>query len=321
MRQRVVLFWMLTCVIAAVAGCAPRRAAVETARPAASTPSPGALEPIEVAFEPGTLPRSAAFGQAVFTVVGGLVTNMHPYTIFGEPKPGPQLYGVLDVRATNAGESRIDYVFGTEAFRLRTYSGAVLETVHPVGTYDFSRLAGGATDLEDQLVFPVRTVDEFDGAALLIGEPPDAPAVLELTAPPAGDGVQSVTARESNVHVGPVSWTLIDGRVALDRPAGLCCPKTGVRADADERFVTLTLRATVQGSQYGHGSITTDLVSLVADGTTLEVLRYGGQANVQEGESIELQAVFLIDASTSTLQLRFTNGLESRTIDLDVAAP
>lgn len=318
MRQRIVLSCVAIGVLALAVGCAPRRAALETARPIAS---PGALEAIEVAFEPGTLPRTASFGQADFTVVGGLVTNLHPYTIFGEPKPGAQLYGVLDVRAANTGESRIDYVFGPEAFRLRTYAGEVVETVQPVGTYDFSGLPAGAADVDDRLVFPVRTIDDFDGAALLIGKPPDAPAVLELTAPPPADVSLSISAREANVLVGPISWTLIGGQLSLDRPAGLCCPDTGVRANTDERFVTLTLRAVVQGSQYGHATITTDLVSLVVDETAVEPLQFGGQANVQEGESIELRADFIIAAATTTLQLRLVNGSEDRTIELQTTTP
>jgi hypothetical protein len=255
-------------------------------------------------------------------VIGGTVTNLHPYTIFGEPKPGPQLFGVLTVRASNANEARIEYVFNEEAFSLRTYSGAILGAVDAIGSYHFSGLPSGTADLEDIVVFPLRAVSDLEGAALLIGKPPDAPAVLELTAPPAGDAAPLISAGESDVAVGWLSWTLIAGQVTLDRPAGVCCPKTGPRANADERFVTLTLRAVVRGSQYGQASITTDLVALLADGAELESIEYQGRANVPEGESYELTPVFLIDAAATTLQLRFSfAGVASRTIDLQVATP
>jgi len=307
--------------IAAVTGCAPRLAAVEPTLP---PPSAGALEAIEVPFEPGTLPRSAEFARATFTVVGGSVTNLHPYTIFGEPKPARQLFGVLNVQATNRTDARIAYVFNTEAFRLRTYSGAILAAVDPIGSYDFSGLAPGAADIDDRLVFPLRTVDDLAGAALLIGKPPDAPAVIELTAPPADDAPTTISASDANVRVGPLSWTVVDGLLTLDEPTGLCCPETGVRANTDERFVSLTVRALVQGSQYGRATITSDLVTLLADGVAFEPLSFEGQANVQEGDSLELEPVFLIDAAATTLQLRVGSeiaGSGSRTIDLRVATP
>jgi len=310
---------VICAAVVAMGGCAPRRVAAETARP---MPSAGAIEPIEVPFQPGALPRTAEFAGATFTVVGGEVTNLHPYTIFGEPKPGSQLFGVLTVQASNHGDSRIDYVFNEEAFRLRTYSGAILETVHPVGTYDFSGLAPGAADLEDVLVFPLRAIDELEGAALLIGKPPDEPAILELTAPPAGDGTQTISASAADVAVGWLSWTVVGGQVTLDRPVGVCCPQTGVRANTNERFVALTLRAVVRGSQYGQASISTDLVALLADGVAYESIPYLGRANVPEGQGFELTPVFLVDAAAERLQLRVSfAGVDSQTTDLEVAAP
>jgi len=324
MRQPISLLRIVLCVaVLAAAGCAPRRPAGapagETARP---TPSAGSIEAVDEPFQPGTLPRTAAFAGASFTVVGGTVTNLHPYTIFGQPKPGPQLFGVLTVRASNGTDGRIDYVFNEEAFRLRTYSGAVYNAVDAIGSYDFSGLARGAADLEDVVVFPLPTADGLEGAALLIGRPPDEPAVLELTAPPAGDGSPTISASETDVAVGWLTWTLVDGRVTLDRPVGVCCPKTGPRANADERFVSLTLRAVVRGSQYGRASITSDLVALLADGVALESIPFQGQANVAEGDSLELTPVFLIDAATTTLQLRLSFAdVADRTIDLQVATP
>jgi hypothetical protein len=322
-RPTIGLLRIVSCfAVLAAAGCAPRLAGVAV-EPTGPPRSAGAIEPIDAAFAPETLPRAAEFAGATFTVVRGEVTNIHPYTIFGEPKPGPELFGVLTVRATNDGDARIDYVFDFEAFRLRTYSGAVLETVHPVGTYDFSTLGPGAADLEDGLVFPLRVAYELDGAALLIGKPPDQPAVIELTAPPAVDAPSTIPASAGDVRVGPLSWTLLGGRMALDGPAGVCCPKTGVRANADERFVTLTLRAVVRGSRYGRATISSDLVTLLADGVAFEPLQFQGQANVQEGQSLQLEPVFLIDAAATTLQLRV--GAEgtssSETIDLEVTTP
>ena len=323
MRPTIGLLRIVSCfAVLAAAGCAPRLAGVAV-EPTGPPRSAGAIEAIDATFEPETLPRAAEFAGATFTVVRGEVTNIHPYTILGEPRPGTQLYGVLTVHATNGTDARIAYVFNTEAFRLRTYSGAILEAVDPIGSYDFSGLAPGAVDVEDGLVFPLRAVDEFEGAALLIGKPPDAPAVIELTAPPAVDVPPTIAASVSDVRVGPLSWTLIGGQMALDGPAGVCCPKTGVRANADERFVTLTLRAVVRGSRYGRATISSDLVSLLADGVAFEPLQFQGQANVQEGQSLQLEPVFLIDAAATTLQLRV--GAEgtssSETIDLEVTTP
>jgi len=319
MRAAACLPGVILCLAGAVlvVACAPRLAAV---RPSGSPQAVGDIPLVDVIAAESTLPRSATFAGASFTVVSARVTNAHPYTIFGEPRPGRQLYGVLTVQGTNTTTERIPYVFNDAAFRLRTYSGAVTAAVDPIGGYEFAGLSAEAAGLEDTVVFPVRAEDAFEGAALLIGEPPDVPAILELTAPQApGTSAPIAAADGGAVRVGPLAWTVLGGEVGVDRPAGLCCPATGVRANEDERYLTLRLRAVVRGSQYGRATISTDLVALVVDGVALEPIRYAGQANVAEDSSYELEPTWLIDAGASTLQLRLSSeDAGSRTIDLQV---
>jgi len=294
-----------------------------TARPSSGLFGPkGSFEPIDVALSEG-LPRSAEFLGVRFTVDAAHVTNTHPYTIFGDPTPGEQLFVVLDVTAENTSAEPTRYVFNDEAFGLRTYSGQLLPIVGPIGTYDFSRLEPGER-ASDQVVFGTRSADVLDGAALLIGRPPDSPTVLALTAPQRGPlypiDVVAIPARP--VQAGTISWSVSDGEASLEAPDGVCCPETGARADDGELFINLTVRGTVRGSRYGQASVTSKLVRLVADGQSTEPFGFKGQANVKEGEAYEFDVTWIIPRDTSRLALEVGTGTpDVRTIELSIGLP
>lgn len=287
-----------------------------SARPSAvarSTPRiPGgpraSYDPIDVALT-GTLPRSADFLGIGFTIDAARVTNTHPYTLFGEPRPGAQLFAVLDVTAENLTKAATDYGFNAKTFSLRTFSGQLLPTIAAPGAYDFSRLAPGDRK-QDELVFGAYDVDVLDGAALMIGRPPDAPTIVPLTAPQnaAAYPIGVSAATTDAAQVGPIAWSVLGGRASLDRPAGVCCPKTGTRADDGELFLSLDLRGLVHGSKYGQASITTDGVRIVVDGMALKALGSKGKANVPEGATYEFAATWLIPSSWSDVALEVGAG-------------
>jgi hypothetical protein len=222
--------------------------------------------PVELELS-GSLPRSGEFVGARFTVERAHVTNTHPYTMFGDPRPGPLFYAVLAIVAENPTRSVIDYGFDDEAFALRTWSGRLLPNVPSPGRLAFSRLAPGDRT-EDELVFGSETPDILDGAALLVGRPPDVPAIVPLTAPPLpADYPAPVTAEEQGpFQAGAIAWEVLSGEASLDRPPGACCPDSGVRADEGEVFLTLRLRGRVDGSQYGQATVSTDAVRLLVGG-------------------------------------------------------
>jgi hypothetical protein len=264
--------------------------------------------PIDLPFESGTLPRSVDFLGVGFTVTDARVTNTHPYTMFGEPAPGAQLFAIVDVTADNETSAATEYGFGPESFTLQTYSGQRLTTVDPPGVYDFRRLEAGAS-ASDALVFGAFRPDVLDGASLLIGRPPDAPAVLPLTAPQYDPPYPvEVFAADGPVQSGAIAWSVLAGVAALDRPAGVCCPDTGSRADDGELFVTLTLRGLVDGSRYGQASITSDAVRLVVDGVAAKAFGFKGKANVPEGSTYDFDATWIVPADAAELLLEVGTG-------------
>lgn len=272
--------------------------------PARPTPTPSersdpsrssapAVDPIEIDVS-GPFPQSIDFLGLRFTLNSAHVSNTHPYPIFSDPRPGQDAFGILAVTAENTTTGVVDYRINETTFRLRTWSGRVLSTVEAPGVRSIARLdAGGRAD--DKIAFPLPDPESLEGAYLLVGNPPDTPAVLPVTSavlvPIASI---SLVADRTVVQAGPVSWQIVEGRTSLDAPPGVCCPKTGRRADEGELFVHLSLRATVSGSQYGQATVTTDALRLVAGGEPLRPLQVRGRANVAEGVSLELTADWVV---------------------------
>jgi len=275
--------------------------------------------PIEVELS-GSLPRSAEFLGVRFTVDGAHVTNSHPYPIFGDPVPGELLFAVLDLTAENTTSAATEYGFDGEAFSLRTYSGRLLPIVEAPGVYAFRRLEPGERQA-DQLAFGAYTPDALDGTALLIGRPPDAPAILALTAPPLDPEFPTTVSAVSDepVQAGAIAWSILDGEASLDRPGGVCCPETGARADDGELFVTLNLRGLVSGSKYGRATVASDVLRLLVDGASLEPFGFEGKANVAEGTAHEFEATWLIPADAADVALEVATGTpDARTIPLAI---
>ena len=259
----------------------------------------------------GALPRSADFAGLRFTVAGATISNLHPYPMFSDD-PTEFLFGIFDLQVQNVSDRDVSYSFGEASFFLRTWSGDLLAEVHHPGSRRFGGLAPGES-ATDTVAFGLPDATALDDALLLIGESPDAPAAIALT------GAERPIELPRNLaavglapaHVGPIEWMVVDGNVSLDRPADVPQTATGDRADAGEAFVQLTLRGTVSGSQYGQTSITSEEVRLVVDGVEIESLQFRGEANVPEGESIDMLLGFLVPYPFEAIEARFswTGGL------------
>ena len=259
--------------------------------------------PIELTFS-GGLPRQGDFIGAQFTVDGAHITNSHPYTAYGEPKPGGDLFAVLDVTVQNPTSAKIDYGFDDEALFLRTYSGRLLPALRSPGLYDFYLLEPGSL-ASDQVVFGIYDVDVLEGAALLIGQPPDVPTIVALTAPPLPPDFPRVVsaAADAPVQAGPIEWSVTTGTATLDRPAGACCFKTGARANEGELFITFGVRGVVSGSKYGQATVASDALRVVVDGQRLEVPHFQGKGSVPEGTAYEMSVTLLIPDDATQLAL------------------
>jgi hypothetical protein len=276
-----------------------------TSPPAEGGPDGVPIEAYDEIFA-GALPQTTEFAGARFTVQSARVTNLHPYPMFDDPPPQDVAYGILALQVENLTDVEIDYGFDDEAFALQTWGGAELPAVHSPGVRPIDRLEPGQT-ATDEVAFGLPERDALADAALLIGKPPDARAAVSLSAPTSANLLPAPIAagRPSPIHAGSIDWTILDGLASLDAPVGVCCPETGQRADDGELFAVVNLRGTVSGSLYGQTSITTDLVHLVADGVESKALDFGGEANVPEGESIDLSMSWLVPSDAGTLVLRF----------------
>lgn len=266
--------------------------------------------PIEIELT-GSLPRSATFQGVELVVERVHLTNTHPYTMFGEPRPGELFYVVVEVTARNPTETVNEYGFSDETFDFRTWSGQLLARVPAPGRYAFDRLEAGA-EVADQLVFGSEVPDVLDGSALLVGRPPDTPLVIPLTAPQlAADYPAPVqAARPGPYQAGAISWSILDGEASLDRPPGVCCPETGSRADDGELFLTVQLSGRVEGSRYGQASVTSDAVRLIVDGDPVAPFGFDGQANVPESKAYEFPASWLVHEGDAGLALQLLDGAD-----------
>src|SRR5262249_55875332 len=201
---------------------------IGTAVPGGST-RPGAtraVAPVESSFV-GALPQSTTFLGVVFTVASARVTNSHPYTMFGTPRPGPDLFGVLSVTGENRTAGDLDYRFEEEAFALRTWSGQLLPQVHRPGVGPWSNLDAGEL-ASDEVVFGLPNVDALDGAVLLVGSGKDVRAEIPLSvaaAPPLLPAAITVGGAAGPVHAAAIDWLVDAGLATFDAPAKACCTK------------------------------------------------------------------------------------------------
>jgi hypothetical protein len=297
-------------IVAACGGHLPGRATPEPTLDQGDRPHPTEIAPIETAFA-GDLPRSAEFAGLRFTVAGATISNLHPYPMFSDD-PTEFLFGILDLQVQNVSGGDVSYSFGEESFFLRTWSGDLLAEVHHPGTRRFDGLAPGES-ATDTVAFGLPDAAALDGALLLIGESPDAAAAIALTGieRPVDLPRELQPVGPPAAHVGPIEWTVVAGGASLDRPADVPQTATGDRADAGEAFVQLTLRGMVSGSQYGQASITSEEVRLVVDAVEIESLQFRGEANVPEGQSIDMLLGFLTPYPFEAIEARFswTGGL------------
>jgi hypothetical protein len=258
-----------------------------------------------------TLPRSATFQGVELSVDRVRVTNSHPYTIFGEPRPGELFYVVVDIAARNPQDWAFEYGLDEETFAFRTWSGQLLPLVEPPGVYDFRRLEAGQ-EASDSVVFGSEFPDVLDGAALLVGRPPDSPLVIPLTAPPLPPDYPTpvVPAEPGPFQAGAIDWLVLSGEAAIERPPDVCCPDTGARADDGEFILTLQLSGRVSGSKYGQATVSTDAIRLVVDGEPLPPSSFDGRANTPEGEAYAFPATWVAHEGDAGLALQFLDGTE-----------
>lgn len=283
--------------------CGPESPSASDASAPSGTQDAGGPTVVERPLE-GTLPRSIDFAGARFTVTEARVTNLDLLSLRGSPGRGQQLFAAIVLTAESLTGERVAYRFDDKAFRLRTYSGQLIAAIDPIGGYEFGTVRpGGPTS--DTILFGVHDPDVLIGSALVVGVAPDTPAVLQLTATVVGSGfpLRVEAAGPAEALVGEIAWRLVDGTAGVDRPPELCCVETGDRADTDELFVTLTIRATATGTRYGRAPASTRVLRLVADGVAIELKPVQSESRIEEGTSADFVLYALIPRAPGTLDL------------------
>lgn len=283
--------------------CATESPTVSDGSAPSGTQVPGGPTVIERPLE-GTLPRSVDFAGARFTVTEARVTNLDLLSLRGSADRGTQLFAAIALTAESLTGERVAYRFDDKAFRLRTYSGQLIPAIDPIGGYEFGTVRPGEPT-SDTILFGVRDPDVLIGSALVVGVAPDTPAVLQLTATVVGSGfpLRVEAAEPSLALIGEIAWGLVAGTAGVDRPPELCCVETGDRADTDELFVTLTVRATATGTRYGRAPASTRVLRLVADGVAIELKPVQSNSRIEEGTSAEFVLYALIPRAPVTLEL------------------
>jgi hypothetical protein len=287
----------------AVVACGTEDAPPADESPVATASSSGGPGVVERPLE-GVLPRSIDFAGARFTVTEARVTNLDLLSLRASPGRGTQLFAALGITAESLTGKRVAYRFDDKAFRLRTFSGQLIPAIDPIGGYEFGTVGPG-DPRADTILFGVRDPDVLIGSALVVGAEPDIPAILQLTATILGSGFPLAVAPTSpaGVVVGEIAWSVPSGAAGPDRPVDLCCQATGDRADVDELFVTLTIRATATGTRYGRAAASTRGLRLVADGTAIELKPFQAESRVEEGSSVDFVVYALIPRAPATLEL------------------
>lgn len=223
----------------------------------------------------GFEPRSVVFANLELAVTGVRLSNqdLRSYAEGGEPEVDEErFHAFLDVTATNRMSSTL-----ADGLEVETYQLRIGEEVFPAAEEmgflsDLTGLISPNTAVDTFLAFPVPADTDLGGATLVIGVPPDRPATLPLTGSvPEPVFPIEVELEGSAEGVGPtnqgtVVFTVLGAVLSEDLPQEQATSPTGLRADEDELFLVLHVRAEKVAGP-GAELLNTDTFRLLVDGT------------------------------------------------------
>lgn len=247
-------------------------ATTTTTTEAQSTTTEAEDAPEEVTDEEveGFEERAITFGNLTYTVVAAHVTNqdLRTYAEGSEAEVGDATHLILDVEVENAtgrqiesAAAAINLVIGDDSSGvaddfLTDATGfiAANETVDGFFAFEIDEDAA-AEDAE--LVFGI--APDREARLPLTGEVPDSEFPVEFPVSGTANGVGPTNG-------GTISFELLDATLFEDLPHGDTTSPTGERADDDEIFVQIHVRATKTDGR-GNDVLGVDAFRLVVDGT------------------------------------------------------
>lgn len=277
-------------------------------------------EPVLITEElAGFAPRSVRFSNVEFTVTGVRTSNqqLRSYAQGGDPAIDEDgLYAYLDITAVNAMSSTMTERLGPGHYKL-LLGGNELDAAEELGFLsDLTGFIRANTGVDSFLAFPLDGPMDLAGSELIIGVPPDRRASLPLTGdvPPPAYPVEvelsGSAVGTSPTNPGTIEFTLLGATLAEDQPLEFATSPTGLRANEDELFLVIHLRAhKVSGGGSDH--LGPSAFRLIVDGVprapwSSATAPGGSQGSpiVQAGAAIDVWVGFLvaIDASEVALQ-------------------
>lgn len=218
--------------------------------------------------------RSVTFANVEFTVTGVTVSNqtLRSYAEGGEPDIDTErAHAFLDITAVNRMTATQTQGLGVEAFRLRLDGDEVPAADELAFLSDLTSIIRPAASVDSFLAFPVPSGTDLSDAILLIGVAPDRTASLPLTGEvPPGPFPIEVDVSGSAEGVGPtnggtIEFTVLGATLSEDRPHEHSTSPTGDRANEDELFLVVEVRAE-KTSGRGSDLLGADAFRLLVDG-------------------------------------------------------
>lgn len=200
----------------------------------------------------GFEPRSVVFSNVEFTVTGVRLSNqeLRSYTAGGEPVVDEEnFYAYLDITAVNRKNNSMAEGLETETYKLILDGREFPAAGEMSFLSDLTGLISPNSGVDSFLAFPLPVDAELSHGILLFGFPPDRQALLPLSEPvPEPDFPIEVKLEGSAEGVGPTNggtiiFTVLGATLFEDMPHEHATSPTGLRANEDELFLVVNVRA------------------------------------------------------------------------------
>ncbi len=297
-----------------------------TPEPTSTTaPTPTAtLEPVPVLMVEeleGFEPRRVVFANLEFTVTGVRRSNqeLRSYGEGGEPIVDEEnAYVYLDISALNRLSSSMSERLTPEIYKLILGDLQVPAVPQMQFLSELSGFIPADSGVDSFLAFQVPPDAELTDPALVIGAPPDRLAHLPLSGPlpepifPLEIEVESSAEGVGPTNGGTIVFTVLGATLSEDNPHEHATSPTGARANEDELFLVVHVRAekvSGRGSDLlGHHG---DAFRLLVDGVPRapwdSATHPSGSVaspSVDPGAAVDAWVAFLIPVEASELILQ-----------------
>lgn len=308
MRRAGVAAGLVALLVSACGGGAtPSPEPTQTAAATATEPTETPLAVVRTEVS-DLVKNEVTFAGIAYRVDEAFVSNEDPrgYAAGGPPEATETFNAFLVMTGNNPTQHQI--LLDVGIFSLLLADGSAIEATDLFGRGDdFVSPAAGAAD-DGFVIFEVESGTSLTGARLRIGDPPDRPAELHLTAPqpaPAFPVELDVSGEAPGIGVtngSQLLYTLLGGGLHIDNPLEFPNYETDWRANEDELFLVLDIRILMEsGSLEGTFK---DQFRLIVDGAPREPWNSPEGGSFGVGAAVDTQVGWLIPASARAVTLQ-----------------